>query len=133
MRLRIRSQLLLPLLALMLGVVGASTWSAWSSAQRARRQIEEQMEHIAQTVNAVTIPRNTQTLRLMKGLSGADLLIGDETGQPLMDDFGRPVMTLPVAPAALPPVDTRADFGHPVNVAGTSYVALATPLTHGSP
>src|SRR5438105_12066387 len=105
MRLSIRYQLLLPLLALMLGVIGMSTWTAWSSAQRARRQIETQMEAVVTTVNAVPLPRNPQTLHLMisnmKGLSGADFLICDETGQALEDAEGRPVSTLPALPGHL--------------------------------
>ena len=79
MRLSIRNQLLLPLLALMLGVVGMSTWTAWSSAQRARRQIEEQMEAIAATVNKVPLPLNPQTLPLMKGLTEVYNIFRDNT------------------------------------------------------
>lgn len=47
MRFPIRYQLMLPLLALMLGLVGVSTWNAWSSGQRARQQIEKQIDDIA--------------------------------------------------------------------------------------
>src|ERR1051325_825930 len=102
MRLGIRSQLLLPLVALIAGVVGMTAWAAWSSAQRARGQIEGQMEAGATTVNAVPLQRNPQTLQLMlanmKGLSGADFLICDEAGEPLQDDEGHLVSTLPAIP-----------------------------------
>ena len=111
MRLSIRYQLLLPLLALMLGVVGMGSWTAWSSAQRARRQIESQMEAIAATVDSVTLPRNRQTLHLMKGLSSADFLLSDAARQPLQDDQDRPMTTLPAVPAELPPPVDRAATG----------------------
>src|SRR4051794_17259857 len=111
MRFSIRYQLLLPLLALMLGVVGMSTWTAWASGQRARRQIEAQMDAIAATVDAVAFPRNTPALTLMKGLSGADFLLCDEQGRPLADDMGRPITTLPALPEELP---TAAAFETPV-------------------
>lgn len=134
MRLSIRYQLLLPLLALMLGVVGMSTWTAWSSAQRARGQIEQQMEAIAATVNKVPLPLNPQTLPLMKGLCGADLLLCDESRQPLDDDHGRPMTTLPAVPGELPaPAEGAAgDLGAPVAVAGTAYFARGVPLHHAA-
>ena len=138
MRLSIRYQLLLPLLALLLGAIGMTAWSAWSSAQRARRQIEDQMETVATTVNAVPLPRNPQTLNLMiaqmKGLSGADFLICDETGRALMDDEGNPVSTLPAIPTDLPlPVEhAEGDLGAPIRVAGTAYFARGVPLHHAT-
>src|SRR5437016_766027 len=55
MRFSIRYQLLLPLLALMLGLVAASTWSAYASGQRARQQIEKQIDDIAATVNSTSV------------------------------------------------------------------------------
>ncbi len=133
MRLSIRYQLLLPLLALMLGVVGMSTWTAWSSAQRARGQIEQQMEAIAATVNKVPLPLNPQTLPLMKGLCGADLLLCDEARQPLEDD-GRPMTTLPAMPGELPaPAEgASGELGAPIQVAGTAYFARGIPLHHAA-
>jgi signal transduction histidine kinase len=135
MRLSIRYQLLLPLLALMLGVVGMSTWTAWSSAQRARRQIEAQMQAIAETEAKVSIPLNAQTLRLMKGLSSADFLVCDDARQPLVDDLGRAMTTLPAVPGALPaPAEaTEGDLGAAVVVAGTPYFVRGVALQHGAP
>ena len=43
MRWRIRSQLLLPLLLLLLGVAGVTVWTALASARLTRRQIEDRM------------------------------------------------------------------------------------------
>ncbi len=135
MRLGIRTQLLVPLLALLLALAGMSTWTAWSSVRRARRQIEAQLEAVAATVNVVTLPRNPQTLRLMKGLSGADFLLCDVTRRPVEDDAGRPITTLPALPAELPPpADTAdGDLGTAVEVGGTAYLARGVPLHHGAP
>src|SRR5205823_2582050 len=102
MRFSIRYQLLLPLLALMLGLVAASTWSAWSSGQRARRQMEKQIDDIAETVNAVPFPLDTRTLLLMKGLSGAEFLLCDEQRKPILDDENQRISTLSDIPAELP-------------------------------
>jgi signal transduction histidine kinase len=136
MRLSIRYQLLPPLFALMLGVVGMATWTAWSSAQRARRQIETQMEAIAATLdNVPSALVNARTLPLMKGLSGAELLLCDEARRPVTDDDGRPITTLSAVPAELPAPTEHAggDLGSPVRVAGSAYFARGLPLHHGPP
>src|SRR5262249_30664099 len=87
MRFSIRYQLLLPLLALMLGLVGASTWSAWSSGQRARQQIEKQIDDIVRTVKAGRrFPLNTQILHWMKALSGAEFIVCDAKLRPIRED-----------------------------------------------
>ncbi len=72
MRLSIRYQLLLPLLALFLGVIGMSTWTALASAARVRRQIDAQLDDIIATVQQSSFPLTEKVLHLMKGLSGAD-------------------------------------------------------------
>lgn len=130
MRYSIRYQLLLPLLALMLGLVGASTWSAWSSGQRAREQIEKQIDDIATTVNAIPFPLTTQTLNLMKGMSGAEFLLCDEQRRPIRDDQGRVISTLADVSVTLPsPSDHPTQhFDKPVQVGATSYLCGGMPL-----
>src|SRR5437879_8730382 len=102
MRFSIRLQFLLPLLALMLGLVGVSTWSAWSSGQRARRQIETQIDDIAGTVNARPFPLDAQILHLMKGMSAAEFLLCDAERRPIRDDEGKLIATLSDVPDVLP-------------------------------
>ncbi len=124
MRWSIRYQLLVPLLTLLLGVVGMAVWTALASAQRARQQIETQMHDIATTINTVTFPRNMQTLKLMKGLSGAEFLLCDSRGQPWPDDRGDPLMTLAAFPSSLPePTKEVQDLhlGPRVQVAGQTF------------
>ncbi|MBI2803780.1 MAG: HAMP domain-containing histidine kinase [Planctomycetes bacterium] len=132
MRFSIRYQLLVPLLALMLGLVGASTWSAYSSGQRARRQIETQIDDIATTVNEVSFPLTAQTLHLMKGLSGADFLLCDEKRVPIRDDDGKIITTLTESPDALPsPSRSPAQhFDTPVRVGEQSFLCGGMPLQH---
>ena len=102
MRMGIRYQLLLPLLTLMLGVVAMSTWTALSSAEAVARHVEKQLHDLAATVKLVTIPRNQQTLRLMKGLLGAEILMCDNQKRPILDDKGKPITTLEALPDHLP-------------------------------
>jgi len=134
MRISIRYQLLLPLLALMLGLVGVSTWSAWSSGQRARRQIETQVDAITQTLRAASYPINTRTLHLMKGLSGAEFLLCDQARQPILDDLDNLVSTLAQVPESLPlPSEQPSEqFDQPVYIGNKSYLCGGLTLTHGT-
>ncbi len=130
MRLTIRHQLLLPLLTLMAGVVVLSIWIAWSAAERARRRIETQLDGVADSVSAVTFPLNMQTLRLMKGLSGADFLVCDSHRRPLANDEGQPLTTLPTAPLDLPEAAPRErlHLAPRIEVAGTTYFCQGVAL-----
>jgi signal transduction histidine kinase len=132
MRIGIRLQLWLPLATLMLGAIVMSAWTAIDSASRARERVVTDMDHIAETVAQVTFPRNPQTLKLMKGLSGAEFLLTDDQGRPLLDDLGRPLTTLRQLPAALPETrDSRGKMGDRVAVDGEFYYCRTSPLQHG--
>jgi signal transduction histidine kinase len=98
MRRPIRYQLLVPLLTLLVGVIGVSTWTALASAERARRQIEARVRHVAETLSeAGNIPvTNERVLKWMKGLSEADYL--------LITGDGKRITTLPTDNPELPPV-----------------------------
>ncbi|MFO0964572.1 MAG: HAMP domain-containing sensor histidine kinase [Gemmataceae bacterium] len=128
MRFTIRYQLLLPLGLLILGIVASSAWTAWSSATRAADEIEGHMDAVAATVRKVTFPRNTQTLELMKSLSGADFLLCDKRLEPLRDFQGRPIMTLTALPDDLTAARDAPGLGAPVVVHGASYFCRAVPL-----
>jgi signal transduction histidine kinase len=134
MRFSIRYQLLLPILALMLGLVGASTWSAWSSGQHARQRIEAQIDDIARTVKAQPFALSTQILHLMKGLSGAEFLLCDAERVPVRDDEGKLIGTLSDVPADLPmPSDeSKLHFDKPVRAGKTNYLCGGMALPHSS-
>jgi signal transduction histidine kinase len=97
MRRPIRYQLLVPLLTLLVGVAGVSTWTALASADRARRQIESRMRHVAETLSeGGNIPVTNKTvLEQMKGFSEADYL--------LIAGDGKRITTLPTDNPELPP------------------------------
>jgi hypothetical protein len=56
MRWRIRYQLLAPLLTLLLGVAGVSTWTAVGSARRAWQQLDGRFRSIAHTLAESSFP-----------------------------------------------------------------------------
>ena len=98
MRWRIRSQLLLPLLLLLLGVLGLSVWMAFAAANHARQQIETRVRDVAHIVSEGTFPlaplARNHVLLWVKQLSGADYL--------LVKPDGKRISTLEVEPERLP-------------------------------
>ncbi|HVS38066.1 MAG TPA: HAMP domain-containing sensor histidine kinase [Gemmataceae bacterium] len=121
MRWRIRSQLLLPLLTLLLGVVGVSVLTAVASAGRARQQIESRLRGVGQTLSFEqgTFSLNKPVLTMMSGMSGAEFL--------LVSPEGEGPSTLGEGPIHLPPGETICDdwrdlhLGPPVAVHGRTY------------
>jgi signal transduction histidine kinase len=130
MRWRIRSQLLVPLVLLLLGVVGISTWTAIASANRAWHNLETRFRSIAQTVSDSTFPRNEHVLNMMKGLSGAEYL--------LLPVNGKAIATFPDADIDLPPAEAVVEdwealhLGPRVTIAGETYLCSGL-LMHQSP
>jgi signal transduction histidine kinase len=128
MRWPIRYQVLVPLLLLLLGVVGISTWTAVASARRARQQIEAQVRQVAHTLSTSRhVPlKNETVLQSMKGLSGADylLLLGD----------GRRLTTLPSGDVPVPPAVAVVEdwqtlrLGPRVGVGGQTYLGSGVRL-----
>jgi signal transduction histidine kinase len=101
MRWRIRTQILVPLLTLLLGVVGITTWTAISSANQARLQIETRVRNVARTLAESRFTLNDRILEQMKGLSGAEFLFlgGANTRK----------ATFPADSLEIPPLDPVAE------------------------
>jgi signal transduction histidine kinase len=126
MRWSLRYQLLTPLFALFLGVVGLSAWTAAASARRARRQIETQVRDITRTVGQVRYPLTERVLELMKGLSGADYFLIDGDGR-RRTTLGTLDFTLPDIPSS--EGGTDPSLGQLVTVADTPYLCSMVVLT----
>ncbi len=133
MRFGIRLQLLLPLAPIVVGLAAVSAWNAWSAGQRARESMLAQVQAIATTVNAVTIPFNAQTLRLMKGLSGAEFVLCDEQRHPIRDHEDRQIATIENLPETLPVPsnDPAASFDATIHADAESYFCSGIVLQHG--
>lgn len=73
MRWRIRFQLLLPLILLLLAVVGSSVWMVIASAHRVHDQIETRIREVVAILTGErgNYPLNENILALVRGLSGA--------------------------------------------------------------
>jgi len=104
MRWPIRSQLLLPLLLLLVGVLGLSVWMAFAAASQARRQIETRVRDVGRLLSEGKFPLRENVLPWVKQLSGADYLLARHDG-------GR-ISTLDAEPERLPPAEeVREDWG----------------------
>src|SRR5688572_5915277 len=82
MRWPLRYQLLLPLVALILAALCAVTFlNAWLSTHRVRAQIEAQLQDVVRTLSAGNFPLEPVVLRQTRGLSGAELVVSEKSGQ----------------------------------------------------
>jgi signal transduction histidine kinase len=127
MRWRIRSQLLLPLLLLLFGVLGISLWTALASVRRARQQIEARLRTVARFLSEESrFPLTIDVLHQMKPLSGADYLLVPASDAPLT--------SLDSTPKRLPGAGTVCDdwrslhLGPPVRVNGQTYLCSGIRL-----
>src|SRR5947209_7212381 len=96
MRWRIRYQLLLPLLTLLLGVLGVSVWTAVASAGRARQQIETRLRGVGGALGEErTYPLTNKVLAQVQRLSGAHFLLVSPDGERLDGTLGDGPVSLP--------------------------------------
>lgn len=125
MRLSIRHQLLIPVLVLLSGVVGISTWTIMASARRARQDIEKEMQRVAHTLSEEKYPLTEYVLLQMKGYSGAEYVV--------LDAEGRRTTTLSDLNIELPWKALAAEgemprLGPPVRVADQTYLCSGIHL-----
>jgi len=129
-RINVRSQLLLPLLVLLVGVVGLSVWMAFAAANEARQQIERHVRDVAHIVSEGKFPlAQRHVLLWVKQLSGADYLLVQQTG-------GH-IRTLEVEPERLPPMEEVSDdwrtlrLGPPLRAGDGTYLCSGIRLHRG--
>lgn len=116
MRWSIRSQLLVPLLALLLSVVaGISVWTAVASAHRSTQQIETRMRHVAKVFDQGRFPLVRYVLEMTEELSGAEYV--------LVRDGDEPISTLPHHTIVLPPADSITDDPGKIRLEATVHAA----------
>ena len=81
MRLPLRRQILLPMVGIVLLTIGVvSALNAWLASGRAQRQIDEQLADVQRTLSAGNFPLESNVLRQMRGLTGAEYVVVGEGG-----------------------------------------------------
>jgi signal transduction histidine kinase len=132
MRWRVRSQLLVPPLLLLLGITGLSVWMAWASANRARARIESRVQDVAHNMEESHYPLSEPVLLQMKRLSGADFLVKPARSEDGATD--EPIVSTLGAVPELPPDQTvvtdwrELRLGPPVRVRERTYLCGAVRL-----
>jgi signal transduction histidine kinase len=102
MRWTLRTQIFVPFGALTLTVlVLVSAINAFLAARHATRQIEEQIERIARSMQASSYPLTDSILQQTRALSGAEFVVTDESGRMTASSFESLAVLAPdFAPAA---------------------------------
>jgi len=84
MRWPIQTQLLLPMLTVVVGAIAlASLGSAYFGGLRARQVQEEHLDRVVATLTEARFPLTQPVLGQMSGLSGAEFVLLDQQGHPL--------------------------------------------------
>src|SRR5262245_20568357 len=129
MRWPLRTQLLLPVVLLLVGVAGISFTTAFAAAREARRQIETRLREAAGLLVEERFPLTSPVLRWLRQLSGAEYLLVTEPGERRT--------SLEADPGELPLTEPVADDWHalrlssPVRVEGRLYLCGAVRLRRG--
>jgi signal transduction histidine kinase len=126
MRWRIRYQLLVPPLLLLLGVVGVSAWTAEASAQRARRRVEQRVREMAANFEDANYTLAGNVLLLIKHYAGADFVFIRKTGEPLRTLETDKPFTPPAGAVYEAASDVR--LGPPILVGDKSYLCSGLRL-----
>ncbi len=127
MRLSLRYQLLLPMLALLAGVGGLGFWAAVHSVRQAvRQQIEAQLGQVARTIGDAGFPFTPRVLTQLKDLTGAEFLLTTADGRRQATLNNPPAQ---VALDALPAVDWQdMRLGTAVEIDGQNYLSAKLRL-----
>lgn len=125
MRWPLRRQVLLPLIGtLVLTVAVVSALNAWLAARFVQRQWETQLQGITQTLAASNFPLESNVLRQIRGLAGAEFVVVDSAGQTAAasDESLLPAVT---GSGQLP---AELDLSATITVKGRRFIHAAAPL-----
>ncbi len=125
MRWSIRSQILVPLIAIqVIAVTAATVTTATLAARRSEREIIDRLDDVVTTLERGNIPHTASVFRKMRGLSGAHFVAGTREGQ--LAETSLPGLTeFPTSLRSLAPTSRISSLREitPVVVAGTHYFA----------
>jgi signal transduction histidine kinase len=127
MRWPLRYQIMLPMAGLMLAtLVGVSLLNAWMAARRSSLHIGRQLQEITRTLDNSSFPLTDSVLRQMRGLSGAEFALRNNSGSIVASTVEpRLLNDLPAQPAG----DVSGDLGRRVRLEGVDYFHTAQRLT----
>jgi signal transduction histidine kinase len=114
-------------------LAGATVWAALTAAAATEQRIAHQIQAVARTLTEPpTFPLRTRVLEQMKGLSGAEFLLIERTGE-RVTTFAEMRGDPPDVPEVIPMMGEEPTLGPPVRVAGAQYRGLMFPLRDSHP
>ncbi len=130
MRWPVQIQLLLPVLSVViLAIVLASAATAWLGVWQARRQQEENLKRVVTTLTSAPYPPTESVLRQMSGLSGAEFVFLDATGQVRASTLRLSADELLALDVMVTSDDLERFSENPrVTIAGKIYLGHRTPV-----
>ncbi len=135
MRLRMRSYILVPFGVLVaVTVLGVTALNVDLAGRRTRAQLESRLQNVMDTLATSNFPLTDSVLRQMRGLSGAEFAVADQTGQ--IRSTSRDPIWISGALRSLAEAPPAADAGHQqIRWDGQDYVVSVVSLqrpAHGS-
>ena len=127
MRWPLRYQILFPFALVLLGTIAAvSALNAVLAAGRTHRQIEEQLQGVAATLADSTFPLTDLVLRQVHGLSGAEFLFTDLSGN-ILASSSQFHLSLSAKPAVVEN-SHQLRLGPPVEIGGERYFEMTLAM-----
>ena len=93
---RLAFQILAPVILLLAGIVSLFAWLGFEQSRQAKQEALLRLDRLAAACSEVTIPRTRFILEIMRGMSGAELIICAADGHPATDEAGAPLATIPI-------------------------------------
>lgn len=93
---RLAFQILAPVILLVAGAVALFAWLGFEQRRQAKREALVRLDRLADACSEVTIPRTRFILEIMRGMSGAELILCGADGHLATDETGTPLATIPL-------------------------------------
>lgn len=93
---RLAFQILAPVILLLAGIVSLFAWLGFEQSRHAKQEALVRLERLAAACSGVTIPRTRFILEIMRGMSGAELILCGADGHPATDETGAPLATIAI-------------------------------------
>ncbi|NOY43156.1 MAG: HAMP domain-containing histidine kinase [Planctomycetes bacterium] len=131
MRWPLRNQIMVPMIGVMLpALVGVSALNAYLSGHKVKQQIERQLQGVTSTLSESNFPLTSGVLQQMRGLTGAEFVLADESGQLLASiaEAGALSFANSAFLQTQPQQAEKLTLGKPIHVGGQWYFHAAVQL-----
>ncbi len=131
MRWPLRNQIMVPMIGVMLpALVGVSALNAYLSGHKVKQQIERQLQGVTSTLSESNFPLTSGVLQQMRGLTGAEFVLADDSGQLLASIAEAEALSLADSDFLQTQLQQaeKLTLGEPIYVGGRWYFHAAVQL-----